>query len=304
MKNLILAATVLMLFSCKKTELEQNTPPSSHKIAGRTADGNKSLLFGSNSYIKVDNSLALRLTTFTLEAWVMPTGMGTTTQSGNGGVRGMPIITKGRGEGDYPSILNANYFLAIDDNKKLVADFEEDNGRNHPVTSNAVIRDNSWTHVAITYEPESAIWKLYINGKLNTTKDLGSNITPNDASVAATAIATSIDSRGVAQGSFKGNIDEVRVWNVARTDEEILNNYKLQLNSGSGLVTLYSLNENSGTKVNNSVTSSSDGSIFNAAQWTEGFDPDDVSTPPPPPPPPPTGSTKPDHIFFVWFENK
>jgi hypothetical protein len=105
MKHLIFSAIVLMLFSCKKTELEQKAPPSSHKIAGRTADGNKSLLFGPGSYIKVDDASALRLTTFTLEAWVMPTGRGATTQSGAGGVRGMPIITKGRGEGDYLPVL-------------------------------------------------------------------------------------------------------------------------------------------------------------------------------------------------------
>jgi hypothetical protein len=195
MKHLIFSAIVLMLFSCKKTELEQKAPPSSPKTASRTVDGNKSLLFGSGSYIKVDVPSALRLTTFTLEAWVMPTGMGNTSQSGDGGVRGMPIITKGRGEGDYPSSLNVNYFLAINNNKKLVADFEEDNGRNHPITSNVIIPDNNWTHVAVSYEPESAVWKVYIDGKLNTTKDLGSNITPADASVAATAIATSMNSR-------------------------------------------------------------------------------------------------------------
>jgi hypothetical protein len=116
-----------------------------------------------------------------------------------------------------------------------VADFEEDNGRNHPVTSNAVIPDNSWTHVAVSYEPESALWKMYINGKLNTTKDLGSNITPGDASAATTAIATSMNSRRIAQGFFKGSIDEVRVWNVARTDEEILDNYKEQLTQDQDL---------------------------------------------------------------------
>lgn len=295
MKNLIFAASVFMLFSCSKTELQEKAPPSSHETAGRTADGNKSLLFGPGSYIKVDDQSALRLTTFTLEAWVMPTGKGTTTQSGSGGVRGMPIITKGRGEGDYPSSLNVNYFLAINNNKKLAADFEDNNGGNHPVTSNAVIQDNKWTHVAVSYEPETSVWKMYINGVLDITKDLGDNVTPADAVVSASAIATSVDSKGVAQGFFNGNIDEIRVWNVARTDAEISDNYKRQLNSGSGLVTRYSLNENEGTKVNNSITSSSDGTIFNDPQWTTGFDPDVAVHP---------DTKRPDHVFFVWLENK
>ncbi len=221
MKNLIFVASVFILFSCSKTELEQKAPPSSHKIAGRTAEGNKSLLFGSESYIKVDNELALGLTTFTLEAWIKPTGPGITTNSGSGGVAGTPIVTKGRGEADFPSSVNGNYFLAINSNKKLVADFEEAAGRNHPVTSNAVIADNDWTHVAVSYEPISSVWKMYINGKLDITKDLGSNIMPANVSVSAFAIATSINSKGVTEGFFKGNIDEIRVWKVARTDEEI-----------------------------------------------------------------------------------
>ncbi|HEX8678001.1 MAG TPA: LamG-like jellyroll fold domain-containing protein, partial [Segetibacter sp.] len=217
------------------------------------------------------NDAALQLSAFTLEAWVKPVGAGITTTSGSGGITAVPIITKGRSEADAPANINVNYLLGIDVNKKLIADFEQGSGTNRPVVGITSIPNNVWTHVAATYDPVSAVWKLYINGVLDLTKDLGSNITPANTSIQPAAIATAFTSTGVANGYFDGNIDEARIWNVVRTDAEILNNYKQELTSGTGLVARYGLNEGSGTTAANSISATSNGTLVNNPQWSDGF---------------------------------
>ncbi len=157
-----------------------------------------------------------------------------------------PIVSKGRGESDAPAAVNVNYLLGIGTTKKLAADFETSSGTNYAVVSNTIIEDNIWTHVAVSYDPVSAVWKLYINGVLDVTKDLGSNITPANTSIQPAAIATAFNSNGLTEGYFKGNIDEVRIWNVVRTEAEISSNYPLELTSGAALVARYGLNEGSG----------------------------------------------------------
>ena len=245
---------------------------------------------GNSNYITfgVANGSAgtqnLNLTSFTLEAWIKPGGTGLTTNSGSGGITAVPIISKGRGESDAPANLNVNYLFGIDKNKKLVADFEESNGANHPVTSTAVINDNVWTHVAVSYEPVSAKWKLYINGALNVTKDIGSNIKPVSTSIQHAAIGSAINSKGVAEGYFNGLIDEVRIWKVARTDADILNNYKKELASGTGLIARWSITEVYGTSIPNAIAGGTKGTFKGSGPvWTKGFlSPADISNNPPP----------------------
>ncbi|MGZ6345819.1 MAG: hypothetical protein ACXWOW_10945, partial [Candidatus Limnocylindrales bacterium] len=76
----------------------------------------KALQFnGSSQYVTFGAAPSLGLTTFTLEAWVKRTGAGVATTTGTGGItNAIPLITKGRGEGETPANVNANYFLGID----------------------------------------------------------------------------------------------------------------------------------------------------------------------------------------------
>ncbi len=243
--------------------------------------GQSSLKFnGTNSYVNLGNDITLHLKSFTLEAWVKVEGTGITASSGSGGLIAVPIITKGRGEADAPSNVNMNYFLGIDVNRKLTADFEEDAGPNHPIISKAAIPNGAWIHVAVTYEPVSAVWKLYINGALDTVKDIGSNKVPADVSIQPAAIGSALNSTNTPDGYFNGEIDEVRIWNVARTDSDIARNYRSELTSGTGLVARYGMNEGSGTIASNSINSASNGTLINNPQWTTGFTAASVAPPP------------------------
>jgi len=66
---------------------------------------------------------------------------------------------------------------------------------------------------------------------------------------------------------FNGSIDEVRIWNVARSQSDIQSNMNRQLNGTEpGLVGYWKLDENSGTTIYDSTPNHSNGTIY-GAQW-------------------------------------
>ena len=188
---------------------------------------NNALQFnGTSQYVTFDAAPGLGASTFTLEAWVKRTGTGVTTvtsAAGGGGLQNVvPIVTKGRGEGDGSNI-DMNYFLGIDTvTNKLAADFEEGTGGtgplglNHSIIGNTVVTSNVWHHVAVTY---NGTWNLYLDGVPDGS--LVVNQPPRADSIQHAGIGSALTSTGAAAGFFAGVIDEVRIWNVARTAGEI-----------------------------------------------------------------------------------
>lgn len=75
------------------------------------------------------------------------------------------------------------------------------------------IQLNEWTHIAATYD--SLQLKLYVNGNLESTKDLTGGIYTNDMPI---YIGCNIFYSGE---NFNGIIDEVRIYNYALTEDEI-----------------------------------------------------------------------------------
>ena len=59
--------------------------------------------------------------------------------------------------------------------------------------------------------------------------------------------------RAATHGFFNGALDEVRVWNVARTRSQIQAARDRELTSGTGLIARYGLNEGTGTTASSSV---------------------------------------------------
>ena len=80
---------------------------------------------GAHDYVSFGAAPTLNTTAFTLEGWIYREGAGITTNTGTGGVLGVPIIAKGRAEAETPANVNMNYFLGINGSNQLVGDFEE-----------------------------------------------------------------------------------------------------------------------------------------------------------------------------------
>jgi hypothetical protein len=97
------------------------------------------------------------------------------------------------------------------------------------VISSSTISPNSWVNITATYNKSST--KIYLNGVLNGTTSYGSaNIVPNGSNGYNGGIGTLFSQYGNKNspsryGSFSGNISSVRIYNVALSDAEILQNY-------------------------------------------------------------------------------
>ncbi len=236
--------------------------------------GQSAGLNGTSQYVALDNYASLHLTNFTLEAWIKIEGTGVITASGTGTgghANIVPIITKGRAEAEVPA-QDVNYFLGYDlTTKRLLADFEDNaTSLNHPVTSSTAI-GNCWTHVAASYNTSNNRWKLYINGVLDKDSAIAAGIIPQSLSNVSVCIGSAFNSTGAASGFFNGRIDEARIWNVVRTDAEILANFNTQLSSGTGLVSRWGFNEGTGTTAANSIVGGPTGLLINTPLWKNGF---------------------------------
>ena len=231
---------------------------------------------GTNDFITFGAAPDLGLAQFTLECWLKREGTGATTSTGTGGVTAVPLVTKGRGEGDGSNV-DMNYFVGIDGTLAvLVADFEEGAagatpGLNHPVYGVTPIQNNVWYHAAVTYD--GGKWQLFLNGNLEQELVVGQP--PRSDSIQHAGVATAMTSAGIpgAAGFFNGVIDEVRIWNFARTQQEIMDGLSAQIQSAPGLVGRWGMNEVSGNTAFNSVSGGANGALTNGPLWVTDVPP-------------------------------
>ncbi len=119
---------------------------------------------------------------------------------------------------------------------------------------------NTWYHIAATYD--GSMIRLYINGCLVADSAHTGTMIQNNL---ITAIGTQ-SSNSVSE-HFRGHIDEVRIWNVTRTQQQILANMNDLPNptTQTGLLAYY--------KMNNDYVNQQGNAAFNGtAQGTPTFD--------------------------------
>jgi hypothetical protein len=196
---------------------------------------------GVDDYAKTAVDPALGLSTFTIEAWVRRDGEGVTYTTGAGGLRLVPIAGKGLGEGDGSNI-DCNYGFGFWGDV-LGADFEDmATGANHPVMGKTGIPRGEWHHVAATYD--GTTWRLYVDGVLDG--EAAANAMPRADSIHPFAIASAVASDGVAHGFLQGAIDELRLWNHARSEDEIADGMYRTIGMADGLLARWSFDADGG----------------------------------------------------------
>jgi len=184
--------------------------------------GNHVKMNGSNDFINCGSDASLNITgALTVEAWVRPAAFTTVNQ----------ILQKGGTEGTQ--IDREGYQLRFDGGNSLgftVSDAGSQDGIGMNVQADDL---NRWMHVAATYD--GTVLKIYRNGQLANQKTTSQVISHNNNPLLI----------GKRQDTwhFNGDIDEVRIWNVARTQEEIFNSLSDQLNGNeTGLVGYWDMN--------------------------------------------------------------
>ncbi len=182
----------------------------------------------------------------------------------------MPLVTKGMAEGTVEGTnKDINYFLGIDSKRRvLAADFEDTtNGGNHPALGVTPIWDGVWYHAAATYDGTK--WRLYLNGNLEAEVQVG-NFTPRFDSIQQAALATAMNSTGSTSGAFLGALDEVRIWNVARSEADIQSAMTDPVPAAPGLIGRWAIDENTGISIADSSGSNVTGTLRNGVAWTPG----------------------------------
>jgi len=212
------------------------------------AQTNYSLSFnGSSAHVNYTNSTSYS-NTMTVEAWIKTTANSSYDE----------IV----GWGNTSSSTNHAVEFRVA-NGKLEFGINTNGWQN--VASGGYVNTGNWVHVAFVKDASSI--KLYINGVQD-----GSGTIDQSPSVNVMEIGGFYYQQEMKPDYyFSGNIDEVRIWNTARTASQISDNLYKELEGGeSGLTAYYKMNEGSGTTLYDNKTGGSANGTINNATYTYG----------------------------------
>jgi hypothetical protein len=126
---------------------------------------------------------------------------------------------------------------------------------------------NEWVHTAVSWDGANV--QYYINGDLIDTKPYSGTLEANAQDLHIGRFA----SYYYPYGTQNGRYDEIRIWNVARPQEEIRADMGCELAGNEpGLVALWRLDETSGQTVHDGSLQGNDG-FLGALPITDGQDP-------------------------------
>ncbi|WP_439484096.1 LamG-like jellyroll fold domain-containing protein [Cyclobacterium plantarum] len=208
-------------------ENSNNDTTAVNKIFVNPAEPHYALEFtANNQYVNIENTPDLNPLALTVEAWVNPQQFR----------QRSTIITR-----TTNSNLNSGFGLANDGGDNSI-NFYINNLNSIKVSANVPL--NKWSHVAGTYD--GSFLRIFINGEL---VDSFAYSLPLSKSSNPIRIGKSFQSSSSYQ--WFGQIDEVRIWNVARSQEQIKEWMVRNSNLASqpGLVAAWHFGEKIGDKI-------------------------------------------------------
>ncbi len=196
---------------------------------------NNALHFNGTDNVTINHGSNSLSGTFTIEFWANPSSL-----SGQG-------FLGSRGPSD------ASLDIQLTSTGGLHGDIG--NGSGWLTTSadapGAGLQVGVWSHIAYVITPTG--YTIYVNA---VQKGSGSfNGTP--LAFSSSHIMT-LGNYGTGGSTYNGALDELRIWSVARTASEILNNMNTELSAGTGLVAAYHFNQGVAGGNNSGVTNLED----------------------------------------------
>jgi len=224
----------------------------------RIFNGESALEFnGENSFVNVASSPGLNIPgSFTLEAWINPYDWGEMQNVGFG-----RIVDKNQIAlyliGQYSSCNDSSVVLQIKHTNGTISKI------NTPIRS---INLNEWQHIAAIYNGVDEV-VIHINGQemeLNTITPPSGEINDN------TLDDLYLGNNENMAWTFEGCIDEVRIWDNARSKEEIESFMNMRLTGfETGLIGYWQMNEGNGEMINDNTGGDNSGTLHEV-NWTQG----------------------------------
>ncbi|MGH2490321.1 MAG: LamG-like jellyroll fold domain-containing protein [Candidatus Limnocylindria bacterium] len=217
------------------------------------ASANSLALNGTSAYAEAPNASELNNTgDWTLEAWFKdetPAGYNHPTAY---------IVMKG----DTNSNSEAPYFLGVQWNGLFAG------GRtawaNHSVTySLATTTANAWHHAAAVFVASSRQVTLYLDGVQVAQGTLAARTATGNS------LPVGIGRNGTAGGFWRGKIDDVRIWNIARGGANIASTFGTELSAPeSGLIGNWRFDEGAGSTAADMAGVPQNAMLVGAASWS------------------------------------
>jgi hypothetical protein len=199
-------------------------------LSNNLLDGNALDFDGTNDHLSLPDNTVVPLgnSSYTLEAYIKPK-----VHNANG------IIGWGR----YAAVNEVNAFRLGASNTIINYWWAND----LTVSLGASLADGKWYHVAATYDGTTR--KIYVDGILKG-QDTPTTNSHNVPSAANFRIGSTYNGE-----YFRGSLDEVRIWNVARTQAQIQANMNNELQGDeSGLLVYFPFNEGVAGGNNTAIT--------------------------------------------------
>jgi len=204
----------------------------------------------TQDYVEMPNSSAViaNKASFTISGWVKPQ-----VNTDHGGIMG------------FRNNVDADlYLLQLQNTNNLEARFRNSTGVNYDIVSVNALDFNVWQHIAFTYD--GGWLRLYKNGV----------ITDSTAATGTITQTTEAFKLGVLDWQttgfyMNGNLDEIRLWDIAVSALEIKNWMCKELDSShvnySNLVGYWKLNDGAGTVASDLSGNGNHGNLINAPAW-------------------------------------
>ena len=223
-----------------------------HSMADDTFSGNALSFDGANDYVNVTQNNGLPIynngtnNAYTICLWVK-----------GGAQNDKRVFSEGSGSNDN----SLGIGTGLGSSNKLRVYIRDDGGTTQlDATSSSTVFDNFWHHVA--WVDNNGTATLYIDGRADPTNFnyTRGTLTLDKASIGALLMFS-------PSYYFLGQIDEVRIWNVARTQTEIRETMYVTLDgTESGLVGYWPFDEGSGTIVED-IAGGNDGTLHGGVRW-------------------------------------
>ena len=212
----------------------------------------------------LNNNNSLTLQQMTISLWAKP--------DAGSGIR--PALYKNSNRASNYD----NYDINVGDNGAVRFHVEESVGdADYSVYSTTLASSNEWIHISGVFTGTQL--KIYINGDLENTYTSNTVNLYNGPENLFLGTSRFSNHGGYAVGeplgtSYKGLLDEVRVWNIVRTDEQIAQDYNDPIDPNiAGLVGYWNFDEDANSQSIFDLTGNGNHGTLGSSNLSGGDDP-------------------------------